>query len=90
ELNPLYKKITEIGERGSFYWNETATGGELLFSTGFLTENQKANFIVGTQSQKPMRRETLCFSPIDKIYQINRYQLLSSRKGDNQNSAGAL
>ena len=90
ELNPLYKKITEIGERGSFCWNETATGGALLFSTGFLTENRKANFIVGAQSQKPMRREVLCFSPIDKIYQINRYQLLSSTKGDNQNATAVL
>jgi len=90
ELNPLYKKITEIGERSSFCWNETATGGALLFATGFLTENRKANFIVGTQSQKPMRREMLCFSPIDKIYQVNRYQLLSSAKGDNQNSAAVL
>jgi formate dehydrogenase major subunit len=89
-LNPLYKRITEIGERGSFCWNETATGGGLLFSTGFLTENRKAHFIVGAQSQKPMRREVLCFSSIDKMYQINHYQLLSSTKGYNQNSAAAL
>lgn len=90
EANSRYKKIKEIGAGGSFYWNETAEGGAVLFATGFPTASGKAKFMVAEHPQKPMRRETLCFSQIDKIYRINRYQMLSSTRADVQTVSVAL
>ncbi|HNR11919.1 MAG TPA: FAD-dependent oxidoreductase [Thermodesulfobacteriota bacterium] len=77
-INPLYRKIVDIGEHGSFSWNETEAGGELLFATGFLTPSGKAAFTLGgDQAQKPFRRQTFCFSSIDKVYRSSRYVLFA-------------
>jgi len=79
-FNPHYKHITQIGSDGSFYWNETEEGGNVLFSTGFATGASKAMFVKPDDSAPAAQKQAISFSTIEKIYQDQRYYLLSSRK----------
>ena len=79
-FNPQYKQITQIGGNGSFYWNETEEGGKILFSTGFATGTSKAMFVKMDYIAPATQKQVISFSTIEKIYQDQRYYLLSSRK----------
>lgn len=44
-MNPHYHPLVRVGRSGSFYWNETEEGGEVLFAKGFLNEGGRPRFV---------------------------------------------
>ncbi|RCK80482.1 MAG: Formate dehydrogenase, alpha subunit [Candidatus Ozemobacter sibiricus] len=44
-MNPHYHPIVRVGRSGSFRWNETEDGGDVLFAKGFLTEDRRPRFL---------------------------------------------
>jgi predicted molibdopterin-dependent oxidoreductase YjgC len=82
ERHPAYAPLARLATGASFYWNDTAAGGELLFGERFATDDGRGQLLAPVLEPTLLARRAPTYSALDTWRDQERARLFGAHAPD--------